>query len=81
MPDPKSFICPLCGKESHEFPAISRFDATINICSDCGVREAMNPFTEDEILVRVKATNSKNQFLLQYLTTIMRKNIRRQYRV
>lgn len=34
-------ICPLCGREYHEVPAISRDDNTTLICPDCGVREAL----------------------------------------
>ena len=33
--------CPRCKKEYSEFPALSRADNKTDICSDCGVREAM----------------------------------------
>jgi transcription elongation factor Elf1 len=33
--------CPRCKKEYSEFPALSRVDNKTDICSDCGVREAM----------------------------------------
>ena len=34
-------ICPVCGREYHEAPALSRVDNTTPICPDCGVREAL----------------------------------------
>ena len=34
-------ICPVCGMENHEAPALSRVDNTTLICPDCGVREAL----------------------------------------
>ena len=34
-------ICPVCGMEYHEAPALSRVDNTTLICPDCGVREAL----------------------------------------
>ena len=37
----KNFICPRCKKETSDFPAISRRDNKTEICSDCGVAEAM----------------------------------------
>ena len=33
--------CPRCKKEYSEFPALSRVDNKTDICSYCGVREAM----------------------------------------
>ena len=35
-------ICPVCGREYHEAPALSRVDNTTLICPDCGTREALN---------------------------------------
>ena len=34
-------VCPLCGMEYDEHPALSRADNT-PICPDCGVREALS---------------------------------------
>ena len=34
-------ICPVCGREYHEAPALSRVDNTTLICPDCGTREAL----------------------------------------
>ena len=34
-------ICPVCGREYHEPPALSRLDNSTLICPDCGVREAL----------------------------------------
>ena len=34
-------ICPICGREYTEHPALSRTDGKTLICPDCGVREAL----------------------------------------
>lgn len=34
-------ICPICGKEYTEAPALSRKDNATYICPDCGTREAL----------------------------------------
>ena len=34
-------ICPICGKEYTEHPALSRKDNSTLICPDCGTREAL----------------------------------------
>lgn len=39
-------ICPICGKEYSEYPALSRRDNETEICPDCGVREAMEDFAK-----------------------------------
>ena len=33
--------CPICGREYSEHPALSRVDGLTLICSDCGIREAL----------------------------------------
>ena len=37
----KMKICPNCGEEYFEPPAISRTDNKTEICSSCGIREAV----------------------------------------
>lgn len=37
-------ICPLCNQEIHGYPAISRKDNRTEICSRCGVLEALHDF-------------------------------------
>ena len=37
----KENICPKCGKEYNEFPALSRLDNQTEICSKCAEAEAM----------------------------------------
>lgn len=37
-------ICPVCKKEYIGYPAISRRDNETEICSKCGVDEALNDF-------------------------------------
>lgn len=34
-------ICPVCGQNYHEPPALSRTDGKSQICPDCGTREAL----------------------------------------
>ena len=34
-------VCPMCGKEYSDRPAISRADNKTPICPDCGTREAL----------------------------------------
>lgn len=36
--------CPRCGKEMGLFPALSRRDNQTNICSRCGLLEALEDF-------------------------------------
>lgn len=40
----QSLSCPRCGKTYTDFPAISRRDNKTQICSDCGLGEAMLDF-------------------------------------
>ena len=50
--DSETRVCPLCGKEYHEPPALSRADNRTMICPDCGMREALETIgiEPDEIL-------------------------------
>ena len=34
-------VCPICGQEYTDHPAISRADNETPICSDCGTRQAL----------------------------------------
>lgn len=36
--------CPKCGNEMGKYPALSRVDNKTEICSDCGVKEALEIF-------------------------------------
>ena len=36
-----TWTCPRCGKETNDYPALSRTDNKTNICSQCGTDEAM----------------------------------------
>lgn len=40
----KSNICPICNKEIGKYPAISRKDNETEICSNCGMLEALEDF-------------------------------------
>ena len=48
-------ICPICGEEYKEPPAISRLDNKTEICASCGIRQALNgmiPESDVEELVQ-----------------------------
>lgn len=34
-------LCPKCGRKYEGYSALSRVDNKTNICSDCGIREAL----------------------------------------
>ncbi len=34
-------VCPICGKEYHGHPAVSRVDNRTLICRECGQRQAL----------------------------------------
>lgn len=38
----KMRVCPRCKRKYSDYPATSRRDNTIQICPDCGLKEAMN---------------------------------------
>ena len=40
----KTRICPICGREYTDYPALSRRDNATEICPDCGVDEALEDF-------------------------------------
>jgi hypothetical protein len=50
-------LCPLCKREYTDYPAISRKDNETQICSDCGVLEAMHDFS---MWQEAKQSNIKN---------------------
>ena len=40
----KTRICPICGREYTDYPALSRRDNATEICPNCGVSEALEDF-------------------------------------
>lgn len=40
-------ICPVCGKEYTEHPALSRKDNKTEICPECGMAEALKALKEN----------------------------------
>lgn len=40
----ESKICPRCNREYSGYPALSRVDNKTEICSECGVAEAMEDY-------------------------------------
>lgn len=51
-------ICPKCGREYSDYPAISREDNKTEICPECGVKEAMTSAgmsieKQREVLIRM----------------------------
>ena len=43
----KTRICPICGREYADYPALSRRDNITEICPDCGVSEALEDFFDN----------------------------------
>lgn len=57
MKQVKTRNCPKCGRAYHGYPALSRQDNRTEICSDCGIREALgtaviSPRAKKEILIQ-----------------------------
>ena len=50
-------ICPICGNEYTEHPAISRKDNITEICPACGTKEALESFLTDRTTNYENATN------------------------
>lgn len=46
----KTRICPICGREYTDYPALSRRDNATEICPDCGVTEALEDFFGNPII-------------------------------
>lgn len=44
-PDTTTRHCPRCGRDYTEYPALSRLDNATEICSQCGIEEAMEDHT------------------------------------
>ena len=42
----KEWECPYCHKMTYHYPALSRKDNKTDICSDCGVREALEDWSK-----------------------------------
>lgn len=40
----KNRKCPICKKNKIEYPALSRKDNKTKICTECGIREALEDF-------------------------------------
>ena len=45
----KKFICPICNKEYIGYPALSRVDNKTEICSNCGIRQALQHTNLSEV--------------------------------
>lgn len=41
-------ICPVCGTEYEDYPAISRKDNKTEICPECGIQEALEAWFDSE---------------------------------
>lgn len=58
-------ICPVCGQNYNEPPALSRADGKTPICPDCGTREALESMgisaDEQEKIIRTIHQHTVNQ--------------------
>lgn len=43
----KTRICPICGREYTDYPALSRRDNKTEICPACGLNEAFEDFFDN----------------------------------
>lgn len=63
-------ICPICKKEFHNRPALSRKDNKTKICSDCEIVEAINDFEPNK-----KKAQKLIDSILEYLKRARELNI------
>lgn len=42
-------VCPRCGKEYDDYPALSRVDNETEICPECGTAEALEEFFHGKV--------------------------------
>jgi hypothetical protein len=53
-------ICPICGKEYTEYPALSRRDNITEICPSCGTKEAL----EDYLTEKLRNKENDNKYCI-----------------
>lgn len=61
----KESVCPICEQKYSGYPALSRKDGKTQICSDCGIREALEAIGYDtnkieESIAKVHRLQEKN---------------------
>ena len=76
----KTFVCPKCGELVTEHPALSRVDNKTDICSQCGMIEALQAMMKFELgqIVVTRGINSAiegSEKFAQELQTALRKYI------
>ena len=58
-------VCPICGQEYTDRPAISRTDGETPICPDCGTRQALeslgiDPDEQEKIITAIHRSMGRN---------------------
>ncbi len=57
MQNKEQRTCPICGKNYHDHPALSRIDDKTEICPDCGTRQALEavgiPVEKQETILEI----------------------------
>lgn len=48
----RTWVCPKCGQNCIERPALSRRDNKTSICPDCGQKEAMEDYERAKIDIK-----------------------------
>ena len=52
-------ICPICGESYSEPPALSRIDNQTEICSSCGIRQAVGALIPNTTVEELIAMNKE----------------------
>ncbi len=77
MPNKK---CPTCNKIMQGYPAISRADNKTEICSECGVKEAISQFKKYEKpkmkTILIRKVNTKDEIIEETKEVILQRDAR-----
>jgi len=58
-------ICPMCGREYSEHPALSRKDDKTEICPECGMQEAIEAFTASKSIYTAYSSETDITFIME----------------
>lgn len=58
----EKMICPICGKEYTERPALSRLDNETEICPDCGMAQALKAWEDAKSIIYDTSKQPRRKF-------------------